>query len=293
MTTVLAATWDVKRLLEGNLRVEQNTLSGAYTAGGTSLTFTEAMRSILVDAELEIDSELFRVTAVSGSTATVKGAQRGTTAANHSSGANVYVNPRFTISSIVSDMNSTLSVLESEGLYREVAIDVTFNPEVSGYDLAGSSTVLDVLEIRYVDTGPDKRYPRIGSWSLLRNMATTDFASGNGVVLDSPGFPGLPLRIRYAAPFTPVALLTDDLVTTVGLPSSAQDLIWIGAAIRGMESRDTRRTFLESQPDTRRSSEVPPGTGQGSLTLLRRRFDERVGQERMRLIQRYPYLTRR
>ncbi len=127
----------------------------------------------------------------------------------------------------------------------------------------------------------------------MRNMPTTTFPSGNALSIDSPGFPGLPLRIRYAAPFTQIAALTDDLTTTVGLPSSASDLIWLGAAIRQMESRDTRRSFLETQPDTRRSAEVPPGASQGSLTLLRKRFDERVGQERMRLVQRYPYFTRR
>lgn len=293
MSTAQAALWEVKRLLEGNLRSEMNTLSGSYTAGGTSLSFSEAMRSILDGAELEVDSELFRVTAVAGTTATVKGSQRGTTAANHASGANVFVNPRFSTASILSDMNATLAALESEGLYRETAVDITFNPVVVGYDLTGSTTVLDILEVRYKETGPAKRFPRIGSWDLLRNMNTADFPSGNALVLDEGGWPGLPLRIRYAAPFTPIAALTDDLTTTVGLPSSATDLVWLGAAIRGMESRDTRRTFLESQPDTRRSSEVPPGTGQGALTLLRRRFEERVGQERMRLLQRYPYLTPR
>lgn len=293
MSTVATAMWEVRRLLEGNTRVEQNTLSGPYTAGGTTLAFSEAMRSILEGAELEIDSELFRVTAVSGSTATVKGAQRGTTAADHASGANVLVNPRFSTIGMLNDMNSTLSQLEAEGLFKETVATVTFDAVVSGYDINGSSTVLDVLEVRYQDDGPEQRFPRINSWSLARNMDTAFFPSGNALMIDSPGFPGLPLRIRYAAPFTRIATVSDDLVSTVGLPSSAQDLIWLGAAIRGMESRDTKRTFLEAQPDTRRSSEVPPGTGQGSLTLLRRRFEERVGQERMRLVQRYPYFTRR
>lgn len=293
MSTVQTALWEVRRLLEGNLRVEQNTLSGSYTAGGTSLTFSEDMRSILAGAELEIDSELFRVLSVSGSTATVKGAQRGTTAANHADGSNVLVNPRFSTIGILSDMNSTLSQLEAEGLFKEVAVSVNYNASVSGYDLTGSTTVLDVLDVSYQDDGSEQRFPRIRSWTLKRNMPTATFPSGNALVIDAPAFPGFPMVIRYAAPFTDIAAVTDDLVSTVGLPSSAQDLIWIGAAIRQMESRDTRRTFLESQPDTRRSSEVPPGTGQGSLTLLRRRFEERVGQERMRLLQRYPYFTRR
>ncbi len=292
MTTVLSMVQETRRILEQNERSEKNTSTNSYTAGGTSLTFTETMRSILVDAEVEIDSELFRVTSVSSSTATVKGAQRGTTAANHSAGADVFVNPRFPVISILADMNHTLSEMEALGLYRETAENITFNPEVSGYPLA-TANVLDVLEVRYKDTGPNKRFPQIRSWSLLQQMDTADFTNGTALIIDSGGFPGQPLRVRYATPFTRITATSDTAETTVGLPASMLDLLPLGAAIRQMQSRDTRRSFLESQRDTRRSNEVQIGSSQNAISTLRKKFDERVGQERMRLIQRYPYMNRR
>lgn len=292
MTTALALVTETRRILEQNERAEQNTTSGSYTAGGTSLTFSESMRSILEGAELEIDSELFRVTGVSGTTATVKGAQRGTTAANHASGTNVLVNPRFPVISIIADMNHTLSQMEAEGLYKVTAENITFNSEVAGYALSATN-VRDVLEVRYKDTGPDKRFPQINSWSLLRNMDTADFTSGTAIVLDQGGFPGQPLRVRYSTPFTRITSTSDDIENTVGLTSSMLDLLPLGAAIRQMQSRDTRRSFLESQRDTRRSNEVQIGSSQNAIRELRRTFDLRIGEERMRLVSDFPYRNRR
>jgi hypothetical protein len=293
MTTTQDLVWDCKRLLEANLRQEQNTLNGAYTAGGASLTFSESMRSILEGAELEIDSELFRVTSVSGSTAQVKGAQRGTTAANHANGANVIVNPRFTVFSIMTDINNALNEMEGAGLYREAALSITFNAEVSGYDLTGSTDVFDILAVDYEDTGPGRRFPAINSFTLKRNMDTADFASGNAIVIDHPAFPGQPLRVRYSAPFTRTTSLSDDAVSTLGLTSSMLDLPVLGATIRQMQTRDTRRSFLEAQPDTRRSSEVQIGAAQNSIATLRRTYQSRLDDELSSLLQRYPYFTRR
>lgn len=291
MTTLATLIDQTKKHLLGNQREELNTLNGSYTSGGTTLTLTYAMGSIQAGAELEIDQEVFRVMSVSGQTATVLGAQKGTTAANHSSGAVVTVNPRFYEVSIIADINNTLNDLSAAGIYREISTNITFNPVVSGYDLTGSDAydVLDVLEVRYKQVGPTKRFPVIRNWSLMRDMDTTVFASGNALVIDSGGFPGLPLRVRYAAALGQLSAQTDDVTTTAGLRATANDLPPIGAAIRQMMGRDVKRTFLEAQPDTRRAQEVPPGVGQGAITTLRRMYDEGVQQERMRQIQRFPY----
>jgi hypothetical protein len=123
----------------------------------------------------------------------------------------------------------------------------------------------------------------------MRDMDTSIFPSGTALVIDSPGFPGLPLRVRYASDFTQFTSLTQDLTTDAGVSATADDLPAIGAAIRQMLGRDIKRTFLEAQPDTRRSTEVPPGVGQGALTLLRREYEDGINEERLRQVQRFPY----
>ncbi len=290
MTT--AADWvhTTKRHLLGNTREELNQVA-AYTAGGTTLTFTYPLASIAAGADVEVDQEIFRVISVSGQVATVMGAQLGTSAANHAANTVAVVNPRFTTFGIVQDLNNCLSDLDGNGLYREVAINITFNPVVASYDITGSTTVLDVLECRFQQTGPTKRFPIIRNWSLLRDMDTAVFPSGNAITIDSPGFPGLPLRVRYAAPFTQITSLADDAQTTIGVSYTAQDLPPMGAAIRQMLGREIKRSFLEAQPDTRRAQEVQGGMAQASIRSLQQAYQAGIGEERMRQLQRFPYRT--
>lgn len=291
MTTLNGLIAETKRYLLGNTREEINSLAAGYTAGGTTVTFTYPMGGIVAGADIEVDLEILRVMSVSGQTATVLGAQNNTTAANHSSGATVRVNPRFERQAIADDLNHALRDLSAEGLYREVALNITFNASVSGYDLTGSSAsdVLDILEVRYQQSGPTKRYPVIRSWSLQRGMDTAVFPSGTALTIDSPAFPGLPLRVRYAAQFLPLVNLSDDVTSYSGLAATAADLPPIGAAIRQMMGRDIKRASTDSQPDTRRAQEVPPGVSQGAITTLRREWDQGIHRERGRQLQRFPY----
>jgi hypothetical protein len=78
----------------------QSTLSSAYTSGGSSLAVAglgsgaSALPStgdfyVLVEAEGSNTEEVLKVTAISGSTLTVTGAQAGTAASNHASGAQI------------------------------------------------------------------------------------------------------------------------------------------------------------------------------------------------------------
>lgn len=67
-----------------------STLSSGISSGATSLSVASASAfPSSGNFRILIDSEIFLVTAVSGTTFTVTGAQEGTTAASHSSGATV------------------------------------------------------------------------------------------------------------------------------------------------------------------------------------------------------------
>lgn len=291
MSTAQTMIYKCKEHLLGNTREEQNYLNGAYTAGGTSITLSDQMGTIAAGAELEIGTEIFRVRSVSGQSAVVAGAQMGTTASNHADGSLVIVNPRFRSASIFNDLNNALNDISAAGIYKETAVDITYNPVVSAYDITGSSdeTLMDILEVRYRQVGPTKRFPVIRNWSLMRDMDTAVFPSGNALVIDSPGFPGLPIRVRYAQRLAQFVNLTDDSQTVCGLRPTADDLPPIGAAIRQLMGRDIKRTFLEAQPDTRRAQEVPPGVAQGAITTLRRMFEQGIAEEHGRQVQRYPY----
>lgn len=289
MTTAGDLIQTTKLHLLGNTREELNVLVGMHTAGGGSLTFQYPLASIQPGADVEIDQEVFRVMSVTGQTAQVIGGQLGSVLANHDDGTVVTVNPRFYRHSILSDLNNTLSDLDGAGLYQEKTIDITYNPVVGAYDLTGSGTVLRVLEVRYQMYGPTRRYPLIPRWTLMRDMDATVFPSGTALTIDGPGgSPGLPLRVRYAAPFNQIGSVTDTLAN-IGLSYTAADLPPMGAAVRQMLGRDIKRSFLEAQPDTRRAQEVPPGVSQNAMRSLQIAYQQGIADERARQLQRFPY----
>ena len=84
----------------------------------------------------------------------------------------------------------------------------------------------------------------------------------------------------------PAALSTN--VSVTGLQPSATDLPPIGAAIRLMAGREIKRNFTESQGDTRRSTEVPPGAIAQSANGLARLRQTRIAAEAARLHALYP-----
>lgn len=87
-------TWPTTKpeILEDSMAPQETTLASGYSTTGTSLAVASGTGKYFRKYHLvEIDSERFLVTAVSGDTLTVTYAYQGTTNANHSSGATVTI----------------------------------------------------------------------------------------------------------------------------------------------------------------------------------------------------------
>lgn len=269
-----------------------NVLTSSITAASTSLAFTYELEGIVPGAFLGIGLEVVRVVATNNTsnTATVIRGQRGSTAASASAGAVVQVNPRFSRWSVFRAINDDLSDLSAQGLYKMSTVDLTFNAAVMGYDLSSVTDLEDIYTVRYQVPGPSKEWPLISKskWRLDRNANLTDFASGYALVIYGGGYSGQSVRVAYRAPFTKFTTLSDDVQTVAGLPSTANDLPPLGAAMRLMAGHEAARNFVESQPDTRRPDEVPPGAQLNTSTGWARIRRERIQDELKRLKRRYP-----
>lgn len=285
-----------RRLMSG-IREQIVQLTQPYVAGGSTLYvaggFTGAIET---GARLSIDLEVFYVQSVTSAGAIgVIGGYEGSTPADHVAGAQVTINPRFSDFDIGVAVNDDLLDLSSptNGMGKISAIDITFNPAFQGYDLgAGFDSVSSkILEVSFKIAPPVRTYPLIrkGEYRVIRNQSDTSvFPSGNGVILYRPAYPGLPIRVQYLAPFSPLVNLTDDLHTVSGLPTTAYDLPDLGAAIRLVEPREVKRNFVESQPDPRKATEVPPGAIGASIKDLMLRRQERIDAEADRIMRAYP-----
>jgi hypothetical protein len=166
---------------------------------------------------------------------------------------------------------------------------LNYDSSIYAYDL-GDPNILEVYDIRFKTFGPTKIHPRIADYELVRDSDTTEFPSGVALqIFEAAWQTGLPMRVQYKATFT---LITDQTldVSLTGVPSTGLDLPPIAAALRMMAGREIQRNFTESQPDTRRASEVPAGAVAGSIRGLQALWMQRWGSEVASLATTYPTL---
>lgn len=294
MSTVAQLINRAQRQLLSGAPEDRNRLNGAMTATQTTLTFEFDAGKIRKGALVEVDSELMYVWAVStsGNTAEVERGFNGTTAAAHLDNSIVTVSPRFPRAQILEAFNDDLDDLSApmNGLYRVRSVDVSYNGSDRMINLPSVNDVIDVIDVRLRYTADD--YPAIRRWQLVRNLPTADFSSGTALLFND-SFRAGDLRISYKAPFGRVSREADDVQLVSGLPQSAEDILILGAQIRLMGPREIKRNFTETQGDTRRANEVPPGAVTNSYSQLVRMRRERIAAEATKLDSRYPiYLVR-
>lgn len=278
--------------LLGGQDEQVNVLASTPDADDTSLTFTYELEGIVPGALIGIDLEVMRVLEVNATakTATVLRGQRGSTGAAHSSGSVVSVAPRFSRWSVFRAINDDLDALSGLGLFQMKVVDLTYSPATMGYDLTSVTSIEQVYSVRYKVPGSEKEWPLLkpSEWRFDRNASTDDFASGFSLVLYQDCYSGQPVRVAYKAPFTRMTSASDDVQSVAGLPSTANDLPPLGAAIRLMAGHEAGRVGYDTQPDTRRPDEVPVGSSLQTASAWRRLRTDRVDDELRRLARRYP-----
>lgn len=298
MTTVADWVEQVKDYVLGGHREEIDILAANITAtSATTLTTTDAVDGIQQGAEIEIDLERMYVRSVSGTTVTVRRGYRGSTAATHTSGVDIIVKPKVARAAVVRELNNELASLSSpaNGLFKVASVDLTWSGSTVGYDLTSVADIEDVLEVRWQEYGSWNDWPVVppAEWELARNMATSEFASGNALLFRSGIAPGRSVRVRYKAPFTPVAALTDNVETVSGLPATAVDIPVLGAAAALKGWGESRRTLMAAQSDPRSDEDLPAGAQVRSGAWFLQRRQTRIAEEAARLSRDFPQLLAR
>ena len=281
----------VQNLLAGTVE-ERNKLASSVNSSVDSLTMSYALGSLREQTVFEIESELFYVweSNTTAKTATVERGFGGSTAASHSSGAVVTVNPRFPRHQVLQALNSELADLSSpmNGLYQMKTVDLSYNGSDRMVNLTSVTAMIDLYDVRYRYLSDD--YPIVRNVRLLRDMPTTDFASGFVLAFDQEVRSGT-VRVLYKAPYTQFS--SESATTaTAGVTTEVEDLLVLGAQIRLMAGREVKRNFTESQGDTRRAEEVPAGAVGNSITNLLRLRRDRIQAEAARLARQYPLRIR-
>ena len=281
-----------RQLLSGTIE-ERNKLATTVSSSDTSFVMSYDLGGLRAGTAFEIDSELIYIwEAVSGSkTVTVERGYMGTTAAAHTAGAVITLNPRFPKAQMLEALNQDIDDLSSplNGLFRIVSTDLNYNGSDRQIDLTGATSVLDLIDVRlrYLDSD----YPVIRLTRLQRDLPTTDFASGFAIVFDEPVMAGS-LRVRYKAPFSRVSTISDSIQSVANIPTAMEDILELGVMSRVLSVREVKRNFIESQGDTRRSEEVGAGAMRDSFSNILRLRRDRIIAEAAKLARQYPLTIR-
>lgn len=282
----------VQNLLAGTVE-ERNKIASSLDASVTSVPVQYSLGSLREQTVFQVDSELMYIWEVNATskTLTVERGFAGTTAATHANGAVVTVAPKFPRWMVLQALNDELADLSSpmNGLFQMKTVDIAYNGSDRMINLAGITDMVDVYEVRLRYLADD--YPVLRNVRLMRNMPTTDFASGLALALDE-GVRSGSLRIVYKAPYTLFATEASTLASS-GASVELADLLVLGAQIRLISGREIKRNFIESQGDTRRSDEVPAGAMNASVTNLLRLRRDRITAEAARLNRQYPTRIRK
>lgn len=288
MTTVGNVVERIRRDWLSSGRIEpRNRLAADINDSVTALTFMQDLGQMQDNSRLSIGLEDIYVWTVdeTAKTAEVDRGVDGSTATPHTTGDIVRVNPRFSDAQIVRAMNDELGHLYNRGLYRVAVDEVLWAGGTSGYELDAAADEVYQVQWQGWDIG---EWNLLDGWEFERNQ---DFASTKSLtLLDDPG---RDLRVTYKAGFTSVETLDQDLEDVSGLPATAVDVLAMGVALALGSGRELSRNYHESQGNTRRAEEVPPGAEIGGLRPIMARYEDRLAAEKTRLAQRYPPRRRR
>jgi hypothetical protein len=281
-----------KRHLYTETRDDRNRLTTTIDTDDTTLAFDFDLNGIQAGAVISIDLEEMFVWSVGSGTAVVQRAQGGSTAAAHTAGATVYVNPKYSAFSVLQALNEDLLDLSSpvNGLYRVATVELDFVAGQDAYNLTGVTDLQDILSVSYDANDGSDRWNVLdrGGWRLARSQPTDVFSTGLSFTVNGYAQPGRPINVAYKTSFTAaLTTLADNVLTVTGLPVSMHDIPPLGAAVRLLAGSEVARNFLD-QGETRRSDEVPPGARGASVSGLMRLRRDRIAAEAARLYSQWP-----
>lgn len=214
----------------GNSSFQAGTVGSDYTSGGSSLALSSGHGSRFPSAGdywIRIENEILKVTARSGDTLTVAGAQDGTSAANHLTGTDVYwVMGAAALNQLRVDIatSMTLSAFDTE------TTTGTANPNhrsVVHLSDALFTCVWTGSAWEYHFVGRNITRPDDSGFAWVNQGGAATSSANGGVLLTAPSSGSQSMRIRKkAAPSTPYTITASFLSGLIGSNYCSFSLGW-------------------------------------------------------------------
>ena len=263
-------------------------ITGAMGTG--DLSFVVHSGAVLSRGMVEIEDELIWVDSfdTTSNTATVSPLGRGfrgTTAAAHVINSRVTIAPSFPRFSIERNVNAAINAVYPD-LYGTASTTFTFNPAVTTYALPADA--IDVMGISWQSIGPSKEWVPIRHYRVDTMADPTTWTTGKTVSLAEGIVPGRTVTVRYTNQPIPLVSQTDVFETVSGLPSSAREVIVLGAAYRMAVYLDLGRVPAVSAEADSMSASNPIGTAVNISRALKNMYQDRLQIEIRRQQEQFP-----
>lgn len=258
-------------------------LEGAINSSVTSLV-TEGRQTYVPQSLIEFQDDTMEValTREAESTTTVDIAERGymeTTAGSHSDGALILIDPEYHRQTVFNAIAHIVGQLYPLGLYIRATSATT--SVSTGAAFALESAAKEVLSVMSFFNSQWVKMKKGIDYEVL-----TDFDT---IKMQFYSLPSSTVNIVYKKDFTTPALVTDDLTTTCGVPSTLAPYIPMGAAGYLLQGREVPQVFANTMMERLNKEGVPVGSalnvGQALLQGFERRY---VAAERTRLREQNP-----
>jgi len=170
-------------------RPMEDTITDSPASGATSMDVTNSNGwgrgdyAEFADADGNVGEVVVLAANLSGSTATIRRAQRGTTAAAHTSGDVIRKNPKYTRRMIEREIEAVIRTSLWPRVWYKTERTLSWDPTDFVYDLAAED--YDVIQVYQYDTNSDghlRQFDR-GWWDVVTQIATAVSTTGKALRL--------------------------------------------------------------------------------------------------------------
>jgi hypothetical protein len=281
---------ETRSLVYGSMSEQINLLASPYMAASDRLEFKFDVSGITPGMVLSSGLNVWYVVEVAAPAKTVYVVPNydGARSAALALGEVVYVRPRATDWMLFNEVNRVIMQMSSRtnGLYAEAVEHVqgkfghwgVYDLQTTGFDSIVAVRVREPWG--YSHNG----WKRLGDKDWRFNPHDNQLR-----ILNSEFSWVNDIEVTYRKPFRAATDLLTDLVLGCGLAETMQDIPALGAAAGLLLTTEGRRGQLSAQSDPRKAAEVQMGSNSSAAREMRRRYDQRIDDEAIRLVNANPY----
>jgi hypothetical protein len=209
----------------------------------------------------------------------------GSTAATHAANVQVTFAPLFPKVRIKRHINDTINAVGSD-LFTVGTATFSYTPNIVTYSLPADA--IDVMAVSFQTIGPSQMWYPIRRYRFDANANSTLFATGKTIDLYEGAAPGRTIQVKYFKYPSEMVNNSDGFATTTGLLESSRDCIVYGAAARITAGSDSALLNVQAIEANVLDERSQPGSGGTLSRQLYALHKQRLAEERMRYLQKYP-----